>query len=79
MKLQQHVTSTNILDASQSESRLGHSTQMALKDYLLMAIITGKISMLTLLNLSAAFDTVDYKVLLTYLHNIERVNNPALD
>lgn len=78
-KLQQHVTSANIPDVSKSGLRLGHSTEsslVALKDDFLMAMGTGKISTLILLDPSAAFDTVDHKVLLPCLHDTAEVGSP---
>lgn len=67
----------NILDASQSRFRPGHSTEtalMVLKGYFLIAMNTGKISILVLLDLFAAFYIVGHKILLTCLRDVTGVD-----
>ena len=62
-----HLNSHKLTSHFQSAYRLGHSTEIALlkvANDLLTAMDTGKVSVLTLLDLSAAFDTVDHDTLL---------------
>ena len=56
-----------LLPDRQSAYRAFHSTETVLPDILsdvLLAIDSGNFSLLSLLNLSAAFDTVDHDILL---------------
>ena len=62
----------NMLELHQSAYRTGHSTDTALLkavNVLLIAVDHGKISILSLLDLSMAFDTIDHKVLLSRLES----------
>ena len=65
-----HLTSNNLLNANQSAYRACHSTETALSKVvndLLVGFDDHKISVLTLLDLSSAFDTVDFSLLLSRL------------
>ena len=66
-----NLNSQNLISNYQSAYRLGHSTETAplkVSNDLLTAMDTGKASVFTLLDLSAAFDTVDHDIL---LHRLE--------
>ena len=72
----------NILDKFQSGFRKMHSTETALlrvTNDLMMAADTGKCSILVLLDLSAAFDTVHYATLINRLRDRVGVTGKALD
>ena len=65
-----HLTSNNLLNANQSAYRAGHSTETTLSKVvndLLVGFDNHNISVLTLLDLSSAFDTVDFSLLLSRL------------
>ena len=69
-QLQEHITSNNLMEPMQSAYRAGHSTETALikvKADLLNAIDNKEVVCLVLLDLSAAFDTVDHQILLDRL------------
>ena len=71
----------NLLSPLQSAYRPGHSTETALLrivNDLLTAMDNNKICILTLLDLSAAFDTIDHQILLTRLQHSFDISGPAL-
>ena len=77
----QHLNQNNLLDPHQSAYRAGHSTETALlkvANDLLLALDKKHISVLSLLDLSAAFDTIDHTLLLTRLHYSFGVSHTAL-
>ena len=68
-----HINCNKLLSDFQSAYRLHHSTGTALlkvtSDFF-SAMDDGKISVLVLLDLSAAFDTIDHEILIHRLHNV---------
>jgi len=69
-RLMDHLTSDSLLNSHQSAYCKHHSTEIALlyiHDHLVSAIGSQKVSCLWLLDLSAAFDTVDHDILITRL------------
>lgn len=65
-----HVSNSNLLPVHQSAYRPFHSTEtavLAVHNDLVRAVDNGQVSLLVLLDLSAAFDTVDHPILLSVL------------
>ncbi|XP_028272704.1 uncharacterized protein LOC114443000 [Parambassis ranga] len=80
-QLNDHLCSNSLFDAFQSGFRAHHSTETALlkvTNDLLMASDRGLVSVLVLLDLSAAFDTVDHRILLHRLEHEIRITGTAL-
>ena len=69
-QLLDYLNKTGLLPQLQSAYRVGHSTETAVLKVLsdiLLAIDSGDLSALVLLDLSAAFDTVDHDILIRRL------------
>ena len=69
-QLVDYLNSTGLLPELQSAYRAHHSTETAVMKVLgdiLLALDSGDLTLLTLLDLSAAFDTVDHEILLRRL------------
>ena len=76
----EYLTLANLLPQLQSGFRQGHSTETAVLRVLsdiLQAVDRGDVAALVLLDLSAAFDTVDHEVLLQRLSEIVGVTDVA--
>ena len=76
-----HLNSHNLVSEFQSAHRPGHSTEtviLKVTNDLLTAMDTGKVSVHTLLDLSAAFDTVDNDILLHHLEHTFSFQGTAL-
>ena len=81
-RLIEHLSSNGLMDQYQSAYRKGHSTQTALvrvHDDIVSAVDKGCGVCLILLDLSAAFDTVDHTILCTFLENHIGLGGHALD
>ena len=71
-QLLNHLQSNNLVYPLQSAYRSAHSTETALLKIcndLLTTLDSNNVSLLTLLDLSAAFDTIDHSTLLSRLHH----------
>ena len=80
-RLVEHMNHNNILDSMQSAYRAGHSTETALLKVhsdIVTAIDNGAGVFLILLDLSAAFDTVDHTILLDFLKVHVGLDGPVL-
>ena len=80
-RLNEHVNKHNLSEVFQSAYKKGHSTESALvrvHNDILRAIDNGGCVILLLLDLSAAFDTVDHAILLSRLRDRFGVSGTAL-
>ena len=76
-----HLQSNNLVEPFQSAYCSNHSTETALVRVvsdLLVAADNGNVSILSLLDLSAAFDTLDHNILLNRLRNTFGLSNTVL-
>ena len=80
-QLLEHICTNNLMEPLQSAYRPHHSTETALlkvKTDILKAMDNQEVACLVLLDLSAAFDTVDHKILLERLENYFGITRSAL-
>jgi hypothetical protein len=71
-QIMEHLTINNLHDTKQSAYKKNHSTETLLTKVhndIMLSMSKGEVVMLVLLDLSAAFDTVDHKILLNRLQN----------
>ncbi len=76
----QHLLDNSLMDKFQSAYREGHGTETALlrvQNDILMELNKGNVVMLVLLELSAAFDTIDHEILLNRLSTKWGINRTA--
>ena len=81
-RLNSHINSSHTSIDYQSAYRKFHSTETALLEIhndILSSMDDGRVTALTLLDLSAAFDTIDHTILLRRLGNWFGVSGKALD
>ncbi|KAK7092915.1 hypothetical protein V1264_008591 [Littorina saxatilis] len=80
-QLSEHLAKTGMVEPLQSAYRADHSTETALlkvANDLLTACDSGSVSLLALLDLSAAFDTIDHDILLARLNTTFGITGTAL-
>ena len=81
-RLNSHINSSHTSNDFQSAYMKFHSTETALlkiHNGILSSMDDGRVKALTLLDLSAAFDTIDHTILLRKLDNCFGVSGKALD
>ena len=81
-RLFQHMSDNRLHDVMQSAYKPAHSTETALlrvKNDILSAIDKKSGVFLALIDLSAAFDTVDHSILLSFLHDTIGIRGSALN
>ena len=80
-QLVQHLIKNDLNDMFQSAYKQGHSTETALlrvQNDILMELDNGNVVLLVLLDLSAAFDTIDHEILLKRLSTRCGINGTVL-
>jgi hypothetical protein len=81
-QLKTHLDNNDLLDVFQSAYPSNHSTETALikvQSDIITALDNRKVAALILLDLSAAFDTIDHRVLIRRLENSFGITGQALD
>ena len=81
-RFNEHLINNSLFDPLQSVYRDKHSTETALikvQNDILSALDVGSSAILLMLDLSAAFDTIDHDILLSRLCNVYGITGNALD
>jgi hypothetical protein len=81
-RLNQYMEDNHLQEQLQSAYKSGHSTETALvriQNDILSSVDKQGLVILVLLDLSAAFDTIDHDVLLTRLHSMLGISGAALE
>ena len=81
-RLNEHLITNSMFDPLQSAYRGKHSTETAfikVQNDILSALDAGSSASLLMLDLSAAFDTIDHDILLSRLCNVYGITGDALD
>ena len=81
-RLNEHLINNSLFDPLQSAYRDKHSTETALikvQNDILSALAAGSPAILLMLDLSAAFDTIDHDILLSRLCNVYGITGDTLD
>ena len=82
LQLKEHLSKHHLFEPCQSAYRQNHSTETALLKIhsdLLGAADEGKVSVLALLDLSCAFDTIDHSILIERLFKTFGLSNTVLE
>ena len=77
----EHLSTNNLMDDKQSAYKKEHSTEtllMKVQNEILTGIDNGEVVMLVLLDLSAAFDTIDHNILFERLENMYGIKGTVL-
>ena len=80
-RLHEHIYNHHLSNDLQSAYKRFHSTETALlkiHNYIVANMDNSKVTALTLLDLSAAFDTIDQSIILQRLHRYFGITGPAL-
>ena len=80
-RLEQHLVVNNLHEELQSAYRKFHSTETALlkvQSDILQSLDKGNVTVLVMLDLSAAFDTIDHHILLHRFEHLFRITGLAL-
>ncbi len=80
--LVEHLCNNGLMDIFQSAYRISHSTETALlrvQNDILMETDKGNVVLLILLDLCAAFDTIDHEILLNRLFTRCGIRGTALN
>jgi len=80
-RLTDYLSSNNLLNSHQSAYIKSHSTEttlLSVRDHIIKAMSLQKVTCLTLLDLSAVFDTIDHSILLERLFSWFGITSTAL-